>query len=42
MGNGLKIRVGMVNVGSMNSRSDEVVELVGRRGLDFCSLQHTR
>ena len=36
------LRVGSVNVGSMVGRSGEVVEMVGRRGLDFCCLQETR
>jgi len=29
-------------VGSMVGRSGEVVEMVGRRSLDFCCLQETR
>jgi hypothetical protein len=41
IGNGLKIRVETVNVGSMNGSSGEVVEMVWK-GLDFCSLPETR
>ena len=37
-----RLRVGSVNVGSLRGRSDEVVEMVGRRNLDFCCLQETR
>ena len=31
-----------VNVGTMMGRANEVVEMVGRREIDFCSVQETR
>jgi len=37
-----KLKIRMVNVGSMAKRSGEVAEMVGRRGLDFCCLQEMR
>lgn len=37
-----KIRLGSVNVGTMVKRSGEIVEMVGRRNLDFCCLQETK
>ena len=39
---GCRIRVGTLNVGSMSGRSGEVVEMVGRRKLDFCCVQETK
>jgi len=39
---GCQLRMGSVNVGSMVGRSGQVVEMVGRRSLDFCCLQETR
>jgi hypothetical protein len=39
---GCLLRVGSVNVGTMVGRSWEVVEMVGRRNLDFCCVQETR
>jgi hypothetical protein len=38
----VKLRVGTVNVGTLKGRGDEVVEMAGRRRLDFCCLQETR
>jgi len=38
---GCQLRLCSVNVGSMVGRSGEVVEMVGRRILDFCCLQET-
>lgn len=38
----VKVRIGSANVGSMVGRSGEVVEMVGRRNIDFCCLQETR
>jgi hypothetical protein len=40
-GNDLKIRVGTVNVRSLSGRSG-LVEMIGRRCLEFSSLQDTR
>ena len=37
-----KLRVATVNVGTMSSRSNEVVEMLSRRGVDVCCLQETR
>jgi len=39
---GVELRIGTVNVGTLRGRSGEVVEMVGRRRLDFCCLQETR
>jgi hypothetical protein len=39
---GVNLRVGSANVGSMSGRGGEVVEMMGRRRLDFCALQETR
>ena len=36
------LRIGTANIGAMSKRSGEVVDLVGRRNLDFCCLQETR
>jgi len=41
-GENLKLRVGTANVGSMNDKSEEVLEMMARRRLDFCALQETR
>ena len=41
-GPGLRVRVGMANVGTMRGREGEVVEMAGSRRLDFCCLQETR
>ena len=38
----ISLRVGTVNIGSMSRRSGEVVDMAGRRDLDFCCLQETR
>ena len=38
----VSLRVGTVNIGSMSRRSGEVVDMAGRRDLDFCCLQETR
>jgi exonuclease III len=38
----LNLRIGTVNVGSMNGRSGEVADMAARRRLDFCCLQETR
>jgi hypothetical protein len=39
---GVELRIGTANVGTLRGRSGEVVEMVGRRRLDFCCLQETR
>ena len=39
---GENLRVGTANVGSMNGRSGEIVDMLRRRKLDFCALQETR
>src|SRR5206468_11865662 len=39
---GIGLRLGSLNVGTMVRKSGEVVEMVGRRGLDFCCLQETK
>jgi hypothetical protein len=39
---GMRLRFGSVNVGTMVRRSSEVVEMVGRRELDFCCVQETK
>ena len=45
---GCVVKIGSANVGTMEEgrngqeRSGEVVEMVGRRRLDFCCLQETR
>ena len=36
------LRMGTVNVGTMNKRCGEVTEMLRRRKLDFCCLQETR
>ena len=36
---GCQLRIGSVNVGTLARRSGEVVEMVGRRKLDFCCVQ---
>ena len=36
------MRIGTVNVGSMNKRCGEVTDMLRRRKLDFCCLQETR
>ena len=36
------LRVGSANVGSLNRRCEEVMEMVSRRHLDICCLQETR
>lgn len=36
------LRIGSLNVGSLSGRSGEVVEMAGRRNLDFCCVQETR
>ena len=37
-----RIRIGTANVGTMRGRSGEIVDMAGRRRLDFCCLQETR
>ena len=39
---GVNLRMGTANVGSMNGRGGEVVEMLRSRKLDFCALQETR
>ena len=39
---GERLRVGTVNVGTLRGREGEVVDMVDRRGLDFCCLQESR
>ena len=39
---GTQIRVGTVNVGTMNKKSHEVAEMLSRRKVDICCLQETR
>ena len=39
---GVELRIGTVNIGTLRGRNGEVVEMVGRRRLDFCCLQETR
>ena len=39
---GERLRVGTVNVGTLRGREGEVVDMVNRRGLDFCCLQESR
>jgi hypothetical protein len=39
---GKGLRIGTVNVGSMNKRCGEVTDMLRRRKLDFCCLQETR
>ena len=39
---GENLRVGTVNVESMNGRSGEIVDMLRKRKLDFCALQETR
>ena len=38
----LRLRIGTANIGSMSGRSGEVIDIVQRRGLDFCCVQETR
>ena len=35
----MNLRVGSANVGSLNGRCEEVMEIVSRRHLDICCLQ---
>ena len=37
-----RLRIGSVNVGTLKTRSGEVVEMVARRKLDFCCIQEAR
>ena len=37
-----KLCLATVNVGAMSGRSNEVVEMLERRGVDVCCLQETR
>ena len=39
---GVKLRIGTINVGTMSGQSGEVAEVVEQRLLDFCCLQETR
>ena len=39
---GSRIRIGSANIGLMNRRSGEVIEMASRRCLNFCCLQETR
>src|SRR5206468_8508919 len=39
---GIGLRLGSLNVETMVRKSGEVIEMVGRRGLDFCCLQETK
>ena len=39
---GIELRIGSVNVGTLRGRCGEVVDMVGRRKLDICCLQETR
>ena len=39
---GVKIRIGTVNVGTLRGREGEVVDILKRRGLDLCCLQECR
>src|SRR5277367_796265 len=39
---GCRIKFGTANVGTMSKSSGEIVEMMYRRGLDFCCLQETR
>src|SRR5579862_2276939 len=41
-GDGIDLRIGSVNVGTLRGRSDEVVDMARRRNIDFCCLQETR
>ena len=36
------LRVGSLNVGTLEGKGDEVVEMLSRRKLDFCCVQETR
>ena len=38
----LRLRIETANIGSMSRHSGEVIDMVQRRGLDFCCLQKTR
>jgi len=40
--NGLRLKVGTVNVGTMRGRSGEIAEMAERRRLDFCCVQESR
>ena len=40
--NGVELRIGSLNVGSMNGRGEEVSDMLGRRKIDVCCLQETR
>ena len=37
-----RLRIGSVNVGTLKTRSGEVVDMVARRKLDFCCIQEAR
>src|SRR6267154_359041 len=39
---GCQLRVGYLNVRIMSGRDDELADMAGRRGLDFCCFQETR
>ena len=39
---GKSLKIGTANVGSMNGRSGEVVDMLRRRKLDLCALQETK
>ena len=39
---GIILRVGTANMGTMRGRSGKIVEMVGRMRLDLCCLQETR
>ena len=39
---GVSLRIGSANVGTMRGRSGEVVDMAARRRLDFCCLQETK
>ena len=40
--NRLMLRIAALNVGTMRGRGSEVVEMLGRRGVDICCVQETR
>ena len=39
---GTRLRIGTANVGTMRKRDGEVVDMAGRRKLDFCCVQECR
>jgi len=41
-GAGCKLRIGIVNVGTMSGRDGEVIDMLERRKIDICCLQETR